>query len=83
MNDYFCYQIHIRGQVEQADLAHIGPPGLSLTPDGAGGTLLRFSGDQSALVGLIRQLHGLGLTLLAVDSRAVEAPGSSVTYYSL
>jgi hypothetical protein len=66
--DQRLYRIHIAGQVAESDIAAFSPPGTTIEPAGEAGTILTVRTDQSGLVGLIRQLHGLGFVLLAFTS---------------
>ncbi len=63
--DQRLYHLHIAGQVAESDIIPFSPPGALVEPAGAAGTTLTVRTDQSGLVGLIRQLHGLGFVLLA------------------
>jgi hypothetical protein len=69
MDDTHLYHIQIAGQVAESDLAAFCPPGATLTLKGENSSILTIRTDQSGLVGLIRQLHGLGLVLLAVQTQ--------------
>jgi hypothetical protein len=69
MDDTHLYHIQIAGQVAESDLATFCPPSATLTPEGETCSILTLRTDQSGLVGLIRQLHGLGLVLLAVQTK--------------
>ena len=69
MEDICTYQILVRGQAAEVDLQPFCPPGLTLEqlePN----TLLTVVTDQSGIIGLIRNLHGLGLMLLSVNCLA-------------
>ncbi len=65
MMDQHLYRLHIAGQVTESDIIAFSPPGTVVEPAGEAGTALTVRTDQSGLVGLIRQLHGLGYVLLA------------------
>jgi hypothetical protein len=68
MDDFCTYQIRVRGQVAEADVAPFSPPGLRLAQSGETSTVLIFRADQSGFIGVIRQLHGLGLVILSVET---------------
>ena len=61
------YHIRIKGHLDQNWSAWLGD--LALTHEADGVTLLSGPvADQAALMGLLRRLHDLGLTLLSVTS---------------
>jgi len=68
MEDTRTYQIHINGQIIDCEIARFCPPGWTIETDDKGFSILTVKTDQSGLVGLIRQLHGLGFELLSIDS---------------
>ncbi len=68
MDDIFMYRISVRGQVAEADIASFSPPGLRMEQSGEVCTVMIFRADQSAMIGVIRQLHGLGLVILSVET---------------
>jgi hypothetical protein len=65
MEDVRIYQIQVRGQVTTSEIESFSPPGLTLEPGNEDCSILTVRTDQSGLVGLIRQLHGLGFELLS------------------
>ncbi len=68
MEDIFTYRISVRGRVAEADIAPFSPPGLRVAPNGETCTVLIIHTDQSGLIGMLRQLHGLGLVLLSFET---------------
>jgi hypothetical protein len=73
MDDICTYQIAIGGQVTEDDIRSIRPPGLKIELAGEIKTFLTVRTDQTGMVGLIRNLHGLGFTLLLVHCIETEA----------
>ena len=77
------YQIHIQGSLDESWGDYFGGEILS-SDDEAGQldvtTLRTPPMDQTALVGLISRLHGLGLPLLLVEHVSVEKGRSSVNH---
>jgi hypothetical protein len=63
MNTYF---IQLRGQVNVSDLNALSPHQMTVIQAKPASTLISICTDQSGLVGLLRLLHNLGLTLLSV-----------------
>jgi hypothetical protein len=63
------YEIEVQGQVDVDWLRSFGSP-VEIVADEAGreegSTILRVHADQSGIVGLVRSLHGLGVTILQV-----------------
>lgn len=68
MENIRTYQIHINGQIIDCEIARFGPPGWTIETDERGFSILTVQTDQSGLIGLIRQLHGLGFELLSIES---------------
>jgi hypothetical protein len=66
MEDFFNYQIRIRGQVEAEDLNAASPLQLSVELADQNVTLISVYTDQAGVIGLMRHLHGLGFQLLSV-----------------
>ena len=62
------YRIQIGGQVTANDILAFSPRGAKIEPDGEASSSLTVFADQSGLVGLIRQLHGLGFVLIALQT---------------
>ena len=77
------YQIHIQGSLDESWGDYFGGEIVS-SDDEAGQldvtTLRTPPMDQTALVGLISRLHGLGLPLLLVEHVSVEKGRSSVNH---
>lgn len=67
MGDVHTYRIEVRGQVDESDLNAASPHEVTVVRAGPSATLLTICADQSALVGLIRHLHGRGFVLLSVN----------------
>ena len=63
------YEIEVQGQVDVDWLRSFGSA-VEIVAGEAGGengsTVLRVHADQSGIVGLVRSLHGLGVTILQV-----------------
>jgi hypothetical protein len=68
MDDIHLYQIQIAGQVAESDISAFCPASTKIAPCGNTYSVLTVHTDQSGLVGLIRQLHGLGFVLLAFNT---------------
>lgn len=62
-NDMF-YQLRIRGAVDQEFLSSYCPPGTGACQEGNTTLLTDLHMDQSGILGLVRQLHNLGLVIL-------------------
>ena len=63
------YAIEVQGQVDVDWLRSFGSPVEIVADEAApekGSTVLRVRADQSGIVGLVRSLHGLGVTILQV-----------------
>jgi hypothetical protein len=62
------YEIAVRGEINGSWLAGFGArvTETELTVGGHQATLLKIVTDQAGLVGLIRQLHRLGVVLLSI-----------------
>jgi hypothetical protein len=60
------YRIEVRGQIDVVWLQSFGGP-AEIGVDGAGQkedlTVLYVTTDQAGIVGLLRRLHGLGMTI--------------------
>jgi hypothetical protein len=64
------YTIRIKGTVDDTFADWFGPVEIECSADAKGQIVTTLSGDvvdQAALVGLVRHLHGLGITLLSVE----------------
>jgi hypothetical protein len=68
MNDHRIYTIRVQGALSIADIEHFCPPGLKIEESLGSETILIVNTDQSGLIGLMRNLHNLGIELLAFDS---------------
>jgi hypothetical protein len=62
------YRIRIQGQVDEEFVSAYCPSGTVLARDGDATVLAEIQADQSAMVGLVRHLHNLGCTIVAVES---------------
>ncbi len=60
------YLIQLRGQVELEDLNQLSPHQMAPLRSEPGSTLITICTDQSGMIGLLRHLHNLGLTLLSI-----------------
>ena len=67
MSEPVSYRIEVRGQVSKNDLEAMGAAQAIEAGVGPVSTTLTLHADQAGLVGLLRQLHGLGLVLLSVQ----------------
>lgn len=64
------YHIRIEGRIDESLIDWSGPVRIVSSAEPGARTMTTLTGsvaDQSALVGLIRRLHGLGVVLLAVE----------------
>ena len=66
--DQQVYRITLRGQIDEAFVEAYCPPGTDLACEGEAAILSNIHADQSAVVGLVRHLHNLGCTILALES---------------
>jgi hypothetical protein len=66
MQDTCTYQIAVRGRVDEGDLDARSPLQMVVVRADRAATLFTICADQSALIGLLRHLHGRGLVLLSV-----------------
>ena len=66
--DQHVYRITLRGQIDEAFVEAYCPPETVLACEGGAATLSNIHADQSAIVGLVRHLHNLGCTILALES---------------
>lgn len=67
MHDRGIYFIQLGGQVDEGEINAMSPLQMTLVRADTAATLLTVDTDQSGLIGLVRHLHGLGLTLLSVQ----------------
>lgn len=70
------YVVTVAGLLEAETMAEICPPETRVVPGEGATRLLIPRADQSALIGLLRQLHNIGYTLLKVEADALPAPDS-------
>ena len=66
--DQRVYRITLRGRMDEEFVAAYCPAGTMLTCDGDTACLTEIRADQAGIVGLVRQLHNLGYTILAFES---------------
>jgi hypothetical protein len=66
MHEVCIYQIEVRGQVDENDLNAMSPLQIMVERSDPTATLTTICADQSALVGLVRHLHGRGFVLLSL-----------------
>ena len=67
MDELNTYQIELGGRLDEDDLTQASPFQMTLLHQSEEATSFTVRTDQSGLIGLLRHLHGRGLTLLAVD----------------
>lgn len=70
-HDLRVYRITIRGRVDEELVEAYCPAGTVLTSDGDTASLANIRADQAGIVGLVRHLHNLGLTILALESQEI------------
>ena len=66
--DQQVYRITLRGLIDEEFVEAYCPPETVLACEGSAATLSNIHADQSAIVGLVRHLHNLGCTILALES---------------
>ena len=66
--DQQVYRITLRGLIDEEFVEAYCPAGTILACEGETAVLANIHVDQSAIVGLVRQLHNLGCTILALES---------------
>ena len=66
MDDLCTYQIEVRDQVAEQELNTLSPLHMTVVRAEPASMLFSIQADQSALIGLLRHLHGRGLVLLSV-----------------
>jgi hypothetical protein len=66
--DQQVYRITLRGLIDEEFVEAYCPPETVLACEGEAATLSNIHADQSAIVGLVRHLHNLGCTILALES---------------
>ncbi len=69
------YLIRLRGQVDADDINALSPVAVRAQTEEQRDTVLAACCDQSALIGLLRHLHGLGLELLSIQLSAGRGSG--------
>jgi len=67
-NNLRSYRIRIKGRVDEEFVAAYCPPETVLTCAGDAALLSNIRTDQTAILGLVRHLHNLGCTILALES---------------
>lgn len=68
-DDLRTYRLTLRGTVDEEFVAAYCPAGTLLGHEGDAACLSDIQADQSGIVGLMRHLHNLGCTILALDSQ--------------
>ncbi len=61
------YSITIKGVMDEEFIRDYCSPGYTMTYDRGKTTLKNLHLDQAGMVGLVRQLHNLGVTVLMVE----------------
>lgn len=72
--DVRCYCVRVGGQITGADIGAAAPLPVLVTGESGMCTLLHLETDQSGIIGLIRQLHALGMDILSVTSYCETFP---------
>ena len=72
MHNTCVYQIQLQGQVTAGDLNAGSPLQIAEVRQAEAGTFLTVYADQSALVGLLRHLHGRGFLILSLQRQPGE-----------
>ncbi len=67
-DDLRTYRITLRGQVDEEFVAAYCPAGTLLAHEGDTARLSDIRADQSGIVGLVRHLHNLGCTIVALET---------------
>jgi hypothetical protein len=70
MKDIGAYLIQLRGQIHENEINAMAPLQVTLVRTNTAATLFSVCTDPSGLIGLMRHLHGLGLSFVSV--RRVE-----------
>ena len=68
LQDQRVYRITLQGQIDEEFVDAYCPPGTVLACEGDATALSNIHADQSAIVGLVRHLHNLGCSLLALET---------------
>ena len=66
--DQRVYRITLRGQIDAEFMEAYCPPETVLAGEGGAAILSNIHADQAGIVGLVRHLHNLGYTILALES---------------
>jgi len=66
MHDFCTYHIEVRGQVEENILNATSPLQMTVVQVNPDSTLFTIYTDQSALIGLMRHLHGHGFVIWSI-----------------
>jgi hypothetical protein len=66
--DWRAYQLRVRGYLDEEFVTSFCPAGTTLTHEDDTTLLANIQTDQAGIVGLVRHLHNLGCTLIALDS---------------
>lgn len=72
MHDTRAYKIRLGGRVEAGDLDAGSPLQIAQVRQDGEDTCLTVYADQSALVGLLRYLHGRGLLILSMQRQPLR-----------
>ena len=72
MHDTCAYQIQLRGRLDANDLNAGSPLQIAGVRQAGEDTRLTVYADQSALVGLLRHLHGQGFLILSMQRQLHE-----------
>ncbi len=70
------YCLTIKGPVDESFVSAYCPAGTTLAQQAGASCLSNIRTDQSGIVGLVRHLHNLGCTLLALTTDKAEEDGS-------
>jgi hypothetical protein len=68
LQDQRVYRITLQGQIDEEFVDAYCPTGTVLVREGDAAVLSAIHADQSAIVGLVRHLHSLGYSLLALEA---------------
>ena len=66
--DQRVYRITLRGRIDEEFVEAYCPPETVLACEGGAAILSNIQADQAGIVGLVRHLHNLGYTILALES---------------
>jgi len=66
MRDIYIYRIAVRERLDEYDINAISPQQIRVVQAGEQITIFTICADQAGLIGLLRRLHGRGVTLLSV-----------------